>query len=134
MPSKYQRNANDNQANVEHAPRVGEGVSFLISDGGEGRYHHVETIEPGPTLDEVKAGGADKSEGKQRHADESHIAQGFHGGRWSLARAPRWCHLRPERASVVEGPAGFANDQWPTTNDYFPGFCGRACTLLCLRP
>ncbi len=53
-------------------------MDLLISDGGEGGNHHVEAIEPGPSLDEVKAGGAHQRERQQRRPDEPEVAEGFH--------------------------------------------------------
>jgi hypothetical protein len=53
-------------------------MNFLVSDGGESRNHHVETIEPWPSLDDVKSGRTDESESEQRRADKSQVAQGFH--------------------------------------------------------
>ena len=43
------------RADVEHAPGVRKRMRFLVANGGEGGHHHVETIEPGPALNEVKS-------------------------------------------------------------------------------
>src|SRR6478672_6770564 len=77
-------------------------MSLLISDGGESRNHHVETIEPGPSLDEVEAGRAHQREPKQRHYDKPQVTQGFHFDRWSLVVRQAW--LWRVFAPFAEGP------------------------------
>src|SRR5678815_1806515 len=58
---------------------MGERMGLLVSDGGEGRDHHVEAIEPRPAFDEVKTGSARERKPEQGHADEPQVAKRFHG-------------------------------------------------------
>ena len=53
-------------------------MHLLISDGGQGRHHHVEAIEPRPALDVVIARRANRHYQQQERADSSEIAEGFH--------------------------------------------------------
>src|SRR5512140_3349311 len=107
-------------------------MGFLISDGGEGGDHHVKAIEPGPSLNEVKARGARQREPEQGDADQPQVAERFHlvVGPWPLVigRRPSVLSSRPER------PRPTTIDPQPTTDNYFPAFSGKACTLLCFRP
>jgi len=41
---------------------------------------------------------------------------------------------RAQHERIRERGDTLANDYRPTTNDYFPEFSGRACTLLCFWP
>ena len=55
-----------------------QGMDFLISDGGQRRDDHVETIEPWPSLDVVKAQRADANHEGQRGGEEPEIAESPH--------------------------------------------------------
>ena len=55
-----------------------QGMDFLISDGGQRSDDHVETIEPGPSLDVVKAQRAEANDEGQRGSEELEIAGGPH--------------------------------------------------------
>ena len=51
---------------------------FLVSDGGQRSDDHVETIEPGPSLDVVKAQRAEADHEGQRGSEKLEIAGSSH--------------------------------------------------------
>ena len=53
-------------------------MDFLISDGGQRGDDHVETIEPRPSLDVVKAQRAEANHEGQRGREELEIAESPH--------------------------------------------------------
>src|ERR1035437_1316192 len=72
-------NTIDDDDDVEHAPGVRQGMYFLISDRGQRNDDHVETIEPGPSLDVVKAQRAEADHEGQGGSEEFEIAGSPHG-------------------------------------------------------
>src|ERR1017187_6165077 len=72
-------NTIDDDDDVEHAPGVRQGMYFLISDRGQRNDNHVETIEPGPSLDVVKAQRAEADHEGQGGSEEFEIAGSPHG-------------------------------------------------------
>src|ERR1019366_9049786 len=63
---------------IEHAPGVRQGMYFLVSDSGQRSDDHVETVEPGPSLDVVKAERAEADHEGERGRDELEIAGSPH--------------------------------------------------------
>lgn len=65
-------------------------MRLLIADGRQRSDHHVETVEPGPALDEVKPRGPRENDARERKPDQAKIVESFQGqllgiGRWPLA-------------------------------------------------
>ncbi len=61
---------------------------FLISNGGQGRDHHVEAVEPRPALDVVVASGANQHHHHEEYADFPEMTKCWHrksgiSGQWS---------------------------------------------------
>src|SRR5208282_2569309 len=75
---KQERDSTQDDDDVEHAPGMRQGMYFLISDCGQRSDDHVETVEPGPSLDVVKAQRAEANHEGQRGSEELEIAQSPH--------------------------------------------------------
>ena len=50
-------------------------MNFLVTDRSEGRYDHVQAIEPWPTLDEMKASHSQQRNQHNGRADHSKVSQ-----------------------------------------------------------
>ena len=50
-------------------------MHLLVADRSQRGDHHVETVEPRPTLDEMKSCGADQNYAEQGEPDQSQVAK-----------------------------------------------------------
>src|ERR1051325_8484063 len=72
-------------------------MHFLISDGGQGRHHHVETVKPRPPFDVVIPCSADGDDQHQEQPDFFKMAKRGHQRSVSVAS----CQLSVVRIAKI---------------------------------
>src|SRR5581483_2533924 len=100
---KHQRYPDRDDKNVEYASGMRQGMSLLVTNGGERGDHHVKAIEPWPTLDKMEARCSGSNDQQQCETNAPEIAKYFHFSRGSLVvgcrRTGRFCVIAHQQDS-----------------------------------
>src|SRR5712692_3735036 len=80
-----------------------ERVDLLISDGGQGCHHHVESIQPLPTKDEVEPCCPGQHHASEGDANESEVTKSLHEGERLVAQASAFPDAGPRMPAPNPG-------------------------------